>query len=252
VRADFLTLAALQRAQVQAIPFENLDVQLGRPVVLEPEAAFEKVVERRRGGWCYELNGLLGWALGELGFDVARVAGGVLRERDGDGVLGNHLALLVQLEGQRWLLDVGFGGSLAAPMPLRVLERDDAPFRLGLREADGYWRFTESDGGDAFSFDFKPEPADEALLQRQCLALQTEAKSPFVQNLVVQRRDADAHIALRGRVVTTLRAGERVKRVLDTAEQLVEELSQTFGLELPEVAGLWPKICARHAARFGA
>ena len=79
-RADLATLRELQRAHVHTVPFENIDVQLRRPVTLNTEEIYAKVVEGRRGGWCYELNGLMGWALGEIGFDVMRVSAGVMRE----------------------------------------------------------------------------------------------------------------------------------------------------------------------------
>src|SRR5438105_3043842 len=93
VRADLETLRGLQEAHVRTVPFENLDVQLRRPVGLDIDACFDKIVRQRRGGWCFELNGLLGWALREIGFDVVRTSGGVMRERIGDAQLGNHLCL---------------------------------------------------------------------------------------------------------------------------------------------------------------
>ena len=89
------TLTVVHRAHLRAIPYENLDVQLGRPVTIERPAIFEKIVSRHRGGWCYEMNGLLGWALGELGFRVTRVAGAVMREAMVDAFIGNHLVLKV-------------------------------------------------------------------------------------------------------------------------------------------------------------
>ena len=81
VGADLATLDAIVRAHVQAIPFENLDVQLGRPLTTDPAAAFAKLVEARRGGWCYEHNGVLGAALSAIGFDVTRLSAGVMRQR---------------------------------------------------------------------------------------------------------------------------------------------------------------------------
>ena len=89
-------LAALLRAHVCSVPFENLDVQLGRALTIEPEAAYEKIVNRRRGGWCYEQNGLFGWALTKVGFDVTRVAAAVMRHERGEISDANHLTLLVR------------------------------------------------------------------------------------------------------------------------------------------------------------
>src|SRR3954471_15025485 len=87
-RVDLATLRALHRAHLLAIPYENLDVQLGRPLTTDPAAAYDKIVRRRRGGWCYEMNGLFGWALETVGFSVMRMAGGAMRELRGDMAVG--------------------------------------------------------------------------------------------------------------------------------------------------------------------
>jgi N-hydroxyarylamine O-acetyltransferase len=253
VRSDLATLRAIHRAHQYAIPFENLDVLLRRPVVLDVEANYDKIVRQRRGGWCYELNGVMGWALKEIGFEVMRMSAGVMRVRAGDAVLGNHLCLLVCLD-QRYLVDVGFGGSLVEPLPLSASEREDRPYRLGLSELDdNYWRFAEMapGDGDAFSFDFRVAPADEALLARKCQFLQTDPASPFVQNLVVQRRAAaDTHLSLRGRVLAATHATGVDKKLLNSADELVATLRDSFDLDAPEAATLWPSISARHEALF--
>jgi N-hydroxyarylamine O-acetyltransferase len=252
VRADLDTLRRVHLAHQLAVPFENLDVQLKRPLTTRVASSFDKIVTRRRGGWCYEMNGLMGWALSEIGFDVRRIGAGVMREQRGAEQMGNHLCLLVRLE-HAWLVDVGFGGSLAEPMPLRSFEREDRPYRLALRQtADGFWRFSEMAHGEAepFSFDFQDLPADEDLLDRKCGFLQGNAASPFVQNLVVQRRTVDAHMTLRGRVLTRLQHSSKEKRTLESADELVGTLREVFDLDVPEAATLWPAICARHEALF--
>jgi N-hydroxyarylamine O-acetyltransferase len=249
VRPDLATLIAIHRAHQYAIPFENIDVLLGRPVVLDPEANYDKIVCRRRGGWCYEMNAVMGWALKQIGFEVMRMSAGVMRE--GDAQMGNHLCLLVRV-GQPYLVDVGFGGSMAEPLALRASEREDRPYRVWLSEGDDYWRYAEIAHGDAdaFSFDFRVAHADEALLARQCQWLQTDPASPFMQNLVVQRRTADTHFSLRGRVLTVIHATRVDKKVLNSSDELVATLRDSFGLDTPEAATLWPSICARHEAVF--
>jgi N-hydroxyarylamine O-acetyltransferase len=251
VRPDLAALRAIHRAHQYAIPFENLDVQLRRPVVLDPEASYDKIVRRRRGGWCYEMNGVMGWALKEIGFEVMRISAGVMRVLAGDAQLGNHLCLLVLLD-QPYLVDVGFGGSLAEPLPLRASEREDRPYRLALSEVgDSYWRFAEiAHNEDAFSFDFRAAPADEELLARKCRFLQTDEASPFTQNLVVQRRTADTHLSLRGRVLSSIHSTRVERKLLNSAEELVATLRDSFDLDTPEATTLWPSICARHDALF--
>ncbi|MDF7777065.1 arylamine N-acetyltransferase [Sphingomonas sp. AOB5] len=248
VAPDFATLDAVMRAHIATIPFENLDVQLGNRVDTALPGIFDKLVTRRRGGWCYENNGLLGWALGEIGFDVRRVSAGVMRAVRGDVSLGNHLTLIVTIDGREWLVDAGFGGTQAAPIPFAAGESDHAPFVLTLaQESDGYWRFAERFGdSDPFSFDFLPGPADEALFARQCAALQDDPESIFVQNLVVQQRQGEWHVSLRGRVLMERGADGETKRLVADAGAFVTLLRERFGLDVPGVEALWPKIVARH------
>src|SRR6478609_11559210 len=104
-------LAAIHRHQALSVPYENLDVQLNVSVGQDPAAIYDKLVTRRRGGWCYELNGLLQRSLERVGFDVRRVTGGVHRHESGDAVVGNHLVLLVQLD-RVYIADVGLGDGL--------------------------------------------------------------------------------------------------------------------------------------------
>jgi N-hydroxyarylamine O-acetyltransferase len=247
-RADLATLKALQLAHVHTVPFENIDVQLRRPLSLDTNEIYEKIVHHKRGGWCYELNGLMGWALGEIGFDVMRTSAGVMRESMGDQRLGNHLCLLVRLD-RSYLVDVGFGSSLLEPLPLEHGSREDWPYRVALTPVeDGYWRFTEQEQSAPFSFDFKPMPADESLIAAKCWAQQTDSASPFVQNLVAKRRVKDAYLTLRGRVLTSIGTAGTQKTVLDSAPELIACLREQFDLDVPEVASLWSAICERHDA----
>lgn len=246
------TLRALQRQHVLNVPFENLDVQLGRPLSTDPEAAFDKIVIRGRGGWCYEQNGLFGWILAALGFSVTRVAAAVMRLDRGPVSSANHLCLIVGIPGQtgrRYLADVGFGGSLIDPLQLTETDNLQAPFRLGLRRlADGYWQFWEHDGEGEFSYDFLARPGDEQALSDRCVFLQNDPASGFVLNLVAQRRTPDEHRTLRGRVYTVRRSSGKTETVIPSADTLVDILGHEFGLHVPEVSDLWPRIVERHEA----
>lgn len=247
---DAATLAALQRAHILALTFENLDVQLQRPLSTRVEEAYDKIVERGRGGWCYEMNGLFGWALREMGFDMTRLGAGVMREATGDAALGNHLCLLVRCDGVKFV-DVGFGGSLTKILALADAELSDDPYSISLKRIDNeFWRFTENAGAGPFSFDFRAEPADEALLAAKCQFLQTDPSSPFFANLVAQRRRPNEHLVLRGRVLTTTRSGGRQTTLIEDADALVACLKSTFDLDVPEIKTRWPDICRRHDEIF--
>ncbi len=253
-RADINTLRGLLRAHVCSVPFENLDVQLGRSVTTAVEDAYQKIVVRRRGGWCYEQNGLFGWALSEIGFEVTRVAAAVMRAERGKVSEANHLTLLIRTADtdDTWVADVGFGGSLLEPIRLEDSEHLHEPFRLGLRHLDdGHWQFWENAGDGEFSYDFRPEAASEDALTRKCEFLQTDPDSSFVLNLVAQSRTPVRHSTLRGRVLTCHDADGAVSKTLESPDQLVHVLTAEFGLQVPEIAGCWPKIMARHEQLFG-
>jgi N-hydroxyarylamine O-acetyltransferase len=252
-RPDMDTLRGLLRAHVCSVPFENLDVQLGRSLTTAVGDAYDKIVGRRRGGWCYEQNGLFGWALGQIGFEVTRVAAAVRRVDVGDAAHANHLALLVREPGgtDTFLADVGFGGGLLEPIPLAEFDAWNEPFKVGLRRLDdGYWQFWENGGDGDFSYDFLAEAACEDALACKCKRLQTDPESTFVLNLVAQIRSPGRHTALRGRVLTQRDASGEVVRTLDSPDQLLQTLASDFGLEVPDIADCWPKILARHEQLF--
>ena len=254
VRPSADTLARLLRCHVLSVPFENLDVQLGKPVAMGAEAAFDKIVGRGRGGWCYEQNGLFGWALSEAGFDVTRVAAAVRRDERGGDALANHLCLLVRTPDEPesvFLADVGFGGSMIRPIPLEVSRHEQVPFRIGLEKLDdGYWRFGEEAGADTVSYDFLAEKGDESAMSERCRQLQTDPDSSFVLNLVAQKRMSDAHASLRGRVLTIITASGKEASLLQSSSDLVGTLRNVFQLDVHEAASLWHRIVERHEKLF--
>src|SRR5215218_7277741 len=111
------TLRALQVAHLMSVPFENLSIHSGEPIVLDEDALFTKIIDQRRGGFCYECNGLFAGLLRALGFDVAMLAAGVATRNGGFGPVFDHMTLMVTLE-ERWLADVGFGDSFLEPLLL--------------------------------------------------------------------------------------------------------------------------------------
>ncbi|MEZ5921517.1 MAG: arylamine N-acetyltransferase [Parvularculaceae bacterium] len=245
------TFRQLHRAHALAVPYENLDVQFGAPVTRRAEDAYEKIVMRGRGGWCYEMNGLFGWALEEIGFDVRHLAGAVMRDVAGDNVIGNHLVLIVGIKGQNWVGDVGFGDGFIEPQPLRDGAIKVGPLDCELTQLDnGWWRYFNDARSGGPNFDFNLEINDETLLEDRCQFLQSDPASPFVQNAVVQRWSNNAHHSMRGRVLRKLTASADTKTLVESADEYVTILKDVFSLDLPEAASLWPRICARHDEIF--
>lgn len=250
VRPDLETLNALHEAHVRAVPFENLDVHAERSVIFSVEAAYEQIVTRGQGGWCYEMNSLFGWVLSEIGFEVTRLAAGVRRASFGDEALGNHLCLLVHLDSDH-LVDVGFGSSQITGISLDVAETLHRPFRMALTmREDGYWRLHEGGWGSAMSYDFLAQAGDEALLAQRHHEQVTDPNSIFRKTLVAKIRRGRAYHALRGCMLETNWPGRKETRVIETADELLSVLDELFGLTEPDMDRLWPAIQARHRQLF--
>lgn len=240
-------LRAVQRAHLGAVPYENFDVQLGRRVTTDIPAIYDKIVTRRRGGWCYEMNGILGWALRELGFNVTRATGAVKRAVYGDAVIGNHLLLRVDLPEGRYVADAGFGDGPRDPFAVADGPLTSGGFGYAVERLDAHWwRLNSFTGVGAPSFDFNTDPADEAHLSRMCDGLQTRPDSSFVLNAVAFRHTDDGIHILRGRTLLQARPATKTERLIADADDLVATLKAVFDLDLPGAAAAWTKIAARH------
>ncbi|NUT51684.1 MAG: arylamine N-acetyltransferase [Saccharothrix sp.] len=229
------TLRALHRAHLAAISFENADVRDGVPIALDVPSLQDKIVARRRGGYCFEQNLLFAAVLDRLGHEVTGLAGRVLLGRSGD-LPRTHAMLRVD---RRWLVDVGFGGGgLLEPLPLvagEVVRQGDWSFRLD--HADGVWTLRSWQASEWFPlYDFTEDPrtpADYAILNYY---MSTNPKSAFVGRLLVQRTDERARHQLADLDLTEARPdGSVVKRSL-TTEERAAVLRDVFGLELPVTA----------------
>ena len=250
-RPDLATLRRIQRGHITHIPYENLDVQLGRRLTVSREEAFDKLVTRRRGGWCYEMNGLLWWALETVGFDVLPMTGAVRRAERGESAIGNHLALTVRLD-RDYLVEVGLGDGPSEPVPLDEGEHREQWRDLRIERVEGgWWRFRNYENSFAASFDFRREPVDWKVLENKCNWLQTSPESIFVQNAVCMLPSASGFTMLVGRVLKTIAESGTTSRTVNSAEEYGDLLASSFGLELRDAGKLWPAIVRRHEALFG-
>lgn len=250
-RADPATLYRIHRAHAFSVPFENLGVQLQEGVSRDIEAIFEKIVLRRRGGWCYENNGLLAAALEAVGFQVERLSAAVWRDALGEAAIGNHLTLIVTVDGRRYLCDVGFGDGPIAPRSLV-----DGAFANGPLDAriettgDGWRRFSCGDPGPGTAFDFRPGYYDDARMTQHHGYLRDDPQSPFVLAPVALRWRDGEHLALRGRRLTRRCAAGKSTALIEDERSYVATLRDLFGLDVPRAAELWPRILARDAELF--
>jgi N-hydroxyarylamine O-acetyltransferase len=229
------TLEALHRLHQGAIPFENLDVLLGRPVRLDLESLQAKLVAGGRGGYCFEQNTLFAAVLDALGFSVTKLEARV-RPPGAPGLLPRtHGVLQVDLDGRAWLADVGFGGDgILGPVPLDGAEQE----RHGDRHRvapEGRLRVLQAWAGGAWQdrYAILPEPVHPIDWEVANHYTSTCPASIFRHALTVQDVTPALRRALRGRTCTETRNGVAQARELRD-EEIVPLLANGFGLRLPE------------------
>ncbi len=235
---DAATLAGLQRAHLLAVPFENLDIHWGVPIALDLEVHYDKIVRRGRGGFCYELNGLFGWALATIGFPVTRLGAGVWKADAGDfSDPSSHLLLRVDLDGP-WIADVGFGENYRTPLrladgvvqeqPPRAyrLDRDDAGRHvLSSRDETGAWT-------PGYRFADEARPLD--WFAARCAWQQTSPDSHFTRKPLCSLATPTGRITLSGRewIESGLDGAKTVTAVEDDAHA-ARLLRERFGIVPP-------------------
>lgn len=245
---DAGALAELQIAHLLTVPFENLDIVAGRPISLDLDAIFDKIVRRRRGGFCYELNGLFAWLLEGLGYRVTMLSG---RTIDGvHGMVGpeyDHLALRVDLE-EPWLTDVGFGDTFRTPMPLVANSELTDPLGRGYRlEVTGEeWDVRErlEPGAEAFDavehlgaeaswrtqFRFTLRPCAFAEFEPTCRWQETESPY-FTQHRLCTIATPDGRRTLMDDRLIERSVGKRTERRVDE-DEVPGLLWSLFGVQL--------------------
>lgn len=233
------TLERLARLHPQHIPFENLDPLLRRPVLLDLDALQRKLVDERRGGFCYEHNLLFKAALEAIGFRVTGLAARVLwGGADDTPRPRTHMLLKVEFDDGPRIVDTGFGG-LTLTGVLRLLPHAEQPtphepFRL--LEHDGEYTMQAQVGGEwraLYAFDLQPQRLPDYELT--CWYLCHHPASRFVNHLLAARTDGERRYGLLDNTLNLHHRGRpSERRRLDTVEALRDVLVSVFGLQLPE------------------
>jgi N-hydroxyarylamine O-acetyltransferase len=233
--ANLETLCALHRAHVGRIPFENIDVLLGRPGALDPDSLFDKLVVRRRGGYCFEQNNLFQDMLRALGYTVRGLAA---RVRFGSTRIGarGHMLLMVDVAGQPWIADVGFGGiGLLDPIPLvadRVFSFPLVSFKL-TREGDVWVLHAQQLGEWITLYAFSLEPQERIDYEVQHYHTSTHPSSHFISTLTAQLVTPDQRLTLRKSDLAILTSEGTEHRRIASSSHALTVLRDSFGLELP-------------------
>lgn len=226
------TLRALHLAHLYTVPFENLDIHLGRQLLLDDAALFDKVVTRRRGGFCYELNGLFCGLLRELGFRVIMLSAQVARQSGGFSPEFDHLALRVDFD-EPWLADVGFGNGFRLPVRLNGAAGQPQGDSAYLMNPDGDYRvLLRRDLGGEWTpqYRFTLQPRALADFAERCRFHQTSLESHFTQGRFCTLAAPEGRITLSGmRLIVTTPAGRTESRLTGAAEYAAT-LRERFGV----------------------
>ena len=227
------TLRDLQVSHLLSVPFENLSIHMGQAIVLEDVALFDKIVTRRRGGFCYEANGLFAALLRALGFNVTMLSAGVANADGEFGPAFDHMALKVSLE-ERWLVDVGFGDSFREPLLLDErgeqtqgerayqIVPEGSSLILMQREYAGEWQA---------QYRFTLQPFRYEDYAEMCNYHQTSADSPFTRRRVCSLATSEGRLTLSDmRFITTAHTGEKQERLLKDEGEYAAVLQEYFGV----------------------
>jgi N-hydroxyarylamine O-acetyltransferase len=229
------SLSELQVAHLLAVPFENLSIHAGEPIVLEDEALYAKIVKRRRGGFCYEANGLFAALLRALGFDVRMLSAEVANAEGGFNRPFDHMALMVSLD-ERWLVDVGFGDSFLEPLRLDYRGEQMQGSRAYRIDADGDYLILMQRGDDngaewKAEYRFTTQPHTYADYEEMCRYHQTSPQSHFTRARICSRATPDGRVTLSEmRFITTSRRDGRQERTLTSQEEYEDCLREQFGI----------------------
>jgi len=238
IKPDVQTLQGLHIAHMQNVPFENLDIGLKQPILLTEEALWNKIVLKKRGGFCYELNGLFAWLLRQIGFEVTYLNARVYNREGELGIDFDHLALLVNIpnEPTHWLADVGFGDSFNEPLNFEEGGEQVQSLRAYRLEktAEGYITWQKNYDGSwerQYFFDLQPRtfPTD---YEPACSYHQTSPESSFTRGSIISKATPDGRVSLEDGYLILTKNGQRSKRLLQGKDEYRILLKEYFDVAL--------------------
>ncbi|GAB4041045.1 arylamine N-acetyltransferase [Spirosoma jeollabukense] len=234
------TLATLRKLNYQhqlAIPIENLDIHRGREIVLEPDALFTKIITHKRGGFCYELNGLFYELLKTLGFQVKRISGRVYDVGNGFNAEFDHLAIVARIDGIDWLVDVAFGRRFSL-YPL-LLERnqiqEDKTGRYRITEYDANYLAVSQqheDGSWEPGYIFTLIPRQLSDFSEMCHFHQTSDDSYFTQNKLCSLVTPGGRITLTDDKLKITHNGQATEFLVTNDREFGYYLDKYFGIRV--------------------
>jgi N-hydroxyarylamine O-acetyltransferase len=231
VAADLESLKLLQRQHLLTVPFENLDIHWKRPIDLDDKRFYDKIVGEKRGGFCYELNGLFYELLAEIGFQSKIISARVANENGDLGAEYDHLAIITQIGNEEYLVDVGFGSFTAEPLKfvLDVEQRDNNGIFLIRKYDENYFEVVKKDGDDWRSeYIFTPLKRDLTEFAGMCRFHQTSPESHFTRGKVCSLMTPDGRKTLTDEKFIETVNGQKKEIVVNSDEQFNRILASEF------------------------
>lgn len=235
-------LKKLHYAHVHTIPFENLDIHYNRKIVLDYQKIFHKIVLEKRGGFCYELNGLFYHLLYHLGFSCYCASGETLRDSGEYSPDFDHMVVIVRLGDQHFLVDVGFGDAFIYPKNIQV----------GVSQIDytTYWRF-EKDEGENFllryshdnstyitKYRFGIEMKQPIQFLEMCEYHQTSSETLFTKKKLITIKTKDGRVTLTDKKLKVLELGKLSEYPILNEDEFLSKLDQYFGIKYHQLSSL--------------
>lgn len=230
LNANLETLKLLQKLHLLTIPFENLDIHWKNPIVLDTEKFFGKIIDRKRGGFCYELNGLFNELLKILGFQTKLISARVFNGKD-FGAEYDHLAILVQIGDAEYLTDVGFGDFSAEPLKFVLeTEQTDANGIFSIKKHDkNYFEVVKKHSGEWQSeYIFKASVRDLSEFAEMCDFHQTSPASHFTRGRLCSLMTENGRKTLTDKNFIETEKGEKTETEIDSEDEFYEILAREF------------------------
>jgi len=228
-------LAALQKSHLLSIPFENLDIHYKKPIELDIETIYEKVVEENRGGFCYELNGLFYELLLSLNFDVKRISARVYTEGNNFSPEFDHFAILVKIGSIEYLTDVGFGEFSLKPLEfvLGKLQNDQRADYLIDKYDEQYFRVNKIENGKSTpEYIFKTLARDFKDFNKRCEFHQTNSKSHFMKKRLISLPTEKGRITITNNTLKITKGNLIVETLLKNEAEFERELWDNFKVKI--------------------
>lgn len=231
VSPDLHNLKLLQRRHLLSVPFENLDIHRKRKITLDAEKFYRKIIGEKRGGFCYELNGLFYELLNEIGYKSKIISARVGDEKGEFGAEYDHLAILTEIEDAEYLVDVGFGYFTAEPLKFVLdIEQKDANGTFKIRKYDEeYFEVVKKDGENWKSeYIFKDSKRDLSEFAEMCEFHQTSPESHFTRGKVCSMMTETGRKTLTDKKFIKTENGQKTERNIESEQNFLEMLEREF------------------------